>query len=187
MHLISAGGLHGKGVGGHPDSVFKEKQGRNHGNAVSIVCSNSSSASKFFHTLTQYFEVHDVEEDASESAFIRYTGADEIVAGSPQNSAYMSCTGKCTSHWFVQSLCMLPRVPLMLRSHDLWILAAMIWLQAMDIALNWCIVDVRSWWKEKWSYGRDELSIRRVRVTSVGRVWWLRRQLNMIISKGNSN
>ena len=32
--------------------------------------------------------VHDAE-DASESAFIRYPGADEIVMGSPQNSAYM--------------------------------------------------------------------------------------------------
>ena len=29
MHLISAGGLHGKGFGGHADGVFNEKQGRN--------------------------------------------------------------------------------------------------------------------------------------------------------------
>ena len=30
-----------------------------------------------------------VAEDASETAFIRYRGVDEIVMGSPQNSAYM--------------------------------------------------------------------------------------------------
>ena len=52
MHVIRAGGLHGKGFGGHADSVFNEKQGRNHGNTV-FVCSNSSS-SKFFLTLTLY-------------------------------------------------------------------------------------------------------------------------------------
>ena len=34
MHLISAGGLHGKGFGGHADSVFNEKQGRTHGNKL---------------------------------------------------------------------------------------------------------------------------------------------------------
>ena len=40
----------------------------------------------FSHTDT----VHDVAEDASESAFSRYPGADELVAGSPQNSVYMN-------------------------------------------------------------------------------------------------
>ena len=33
-HLISARGLHGKGFRGHADSVFTEKQGRNHGNTL---------------------------------------------------------------------------------------------------------------------------------------------------------
>ena len=35
MHLISAGGVHSKGFGSHADSVFNEKQGRNHGNTMS--------------------------------------------------------------------------------------------------------------------------------------------------------
>ena len=43
----------------------------------------------FFKVLSHTDTVHDVAEDASESAFIRYPGADEIVAGSPQNSVYM--------------------------------------------------------------------------------------------------
>ena len=34
MHMISAGGLHGKRFGRHADSVFNEKQGRNDGNAL---------------------------------------------------------------------------------------------------------------------------------------------------------
>ena len=34
MHMIGAGGLHGKGFGGHADSVFNEKQGRNQGNTL---------------------------------------------------------------------------------------------------------------------------------------------------------
>ena len=42
----------------------------------------------FFKVLSRTDTVH-VAEDASESAFIRYPGADEIVTGSPQNSAYM--------------------------------------------------------------------------------------------------
>ena len=44
----------------------------------------------FFKVLSHTDTVH-VAEDASESAFIRYPGADEIhvVAGSPQNSLYM--------------------------------------------------------------------------------------------------
>ena len=44
----------------------------------------------FFKVLSHTDTVH-VAEDASESAFIRYLGADEIhvVAGSPQNSVYM--------------------------------------------------------------------------------------------------
>ena len=37
MHLISAGGLHGKEFRGHADSVFNEKQGRNHGNTVTVL------------------------------------------------------------------------------------------------------------------------------------------------------
>ena len=37
MHLISAGGLHGKGFGGYADSVFNEKQGGNHGNTVTVL------------------------------------------------------------------------------------------------------------------------------------------------------
>ena len=43
----------------------------------------------FFKVLSHTDTVH-VAEDASESGFIRYPGvADEIVAGSPQNSVYM--------------------------------------------------------------------------------------------------
>ena len=71
MHLISAGGLRGKGIRGHADSVFSEKQGRNHGSTV------------------LYARTVHVVEDASGQAFIRYPGADEIVTGSLQNSAYM--------------------------------------------------------------------------------------------------
>ena len=53
------------------------------------VCSNSSS-SKFFLTLIYIVHVvHHVAEDASESAFIKCPGADEIVTGSSQNFAYM--------------------------------------------------------------------------------------------------
>ena len=43
----------------------------------------------FFKVLSHTDTVH-VAEDASESAFIRYPGADKIVAGSPQNSVYHS-------------------------------------------------------------------------------------------------
>ena len=82
MRLISAGGLHGKGFGGHADSVFNEKQGRNHGNHYCML------KLVFFKVLSHTDTVH-VAEDASGSAFIRYPGADEIVTGSPQNSAYM--------------------------------------------------------------------------------------------------
>ena len=42
----------------------------------------------FFKVRSHTDTVH-VAEDASESAFIRYPGAEEIVAGSPQNSVYM--------------------------------------------------------------------------------------------------
>ena len=43
----------------------------------------------FFKVLSRTDTEHEAE-DASESAFIRYPGADGIVAGSPQNSAYYS-------------------------------------------------------------------------------------------------
>ena len=43
----------------------------------------------FFKVLSHPDTVH-AAEDARESAFIRYPGADEIVTGSPQNSA--TCT-----------------------------------------------------------------------------------------------
>ena len=42
----------------------------------------------FFKVLSHTYTVH-VAEDSSESAFIRYPRADEIVTGSLQNSAYM--------------------------------------------------------------------------------------------------
>ena len=42
----------------------------------------------FFKVLSHTDTVHEAE-DASESPFIKYPGADEIVTGSPQNSAYM--------------------------------------------------------------------------------------------------
>ena len=42
----------------------------------------------FFKVLCHTDAVH-AAEDASESAFIRYPGADEIVTGSPQNCVYM--------------------------------------------------------------------------------------------------
>ena len=77
MHLINAGGLHGEGFGGHADSVFNEKQGRNHGNTV-LYARTRLLQSSF--------------KDTRELAFIRYPGADEIVAGRPQNSVYMYIT-----------------------------------------------------------------------------------------------
>ena len=76
---------HGKGFGGHADSVFNENQGRNHGNTL-FYARTRLLQSSFSHSVTD--TVH-VAEDASESAFITYPGADEIVAGSPQNSVYM--------------------------------------------------------------------------------------------------
>ena len=82
MHLISACGLHGEWFGGHADSVFNEKQGRYHGSTLLYARTRLLQSS--FHTDTEH-----VAEDASESAFIRYSGADEIVKGSPQNSPYM--------------------------------------------------------------------------------------------------
>ena len=45
----------------------------------------------FYKVLSHTDTVH-VAKDASESAFIRYPEADEIVAGSPQNSVYMYIT-----------------------------------------------------------------------------------------------
>ena len=42
----------------------------------------------FFKVLSHTDTAH-VAKDASESAFIRFPGADEIVACSPQNSVYM--------------------------------------------------------------------------------------------------
>ena len=77
MHLISAGSLHSKGFGGHADSVFNEKQGRNHGNTLLYARTRLLQSNVLSHTDT----VH-VAEDASESAFIRYPGADEIMTGS---------------------------------------------------------------------------------------------------------
>ena len=60
VHLISAGGLHGKGFVGHADSGFNEKQVRNHGNPdhhcmLKLV---------FFKVLSHNDTVH-VTEDAS--------------------------------------------------------------------------------------------------------------------------
>ena len=86
MHLISAGGLHGKGFGGHADSVFNENQGRNHGNTVRV---QYCMLELVFFKVHSHTDTAHGAEDASESAFIRYHGADEIVAGSPQNSVYM--------------------------------------------------------------------------------------------------
>ena len=64
MHLISAGGLHGKGFGGHTaDSVFNEKQGRNHGNTLLYAPTRLLQSSCSVHVA-----------DASESAFISYPG-----------------------------------------------------------------------------------------------------------------
>ena len=85
MHLIRAGGLHHKGFGGQADSVFNEKQGRNHGNTLYCMF-----RLVFLKALPHTDTVH-VAEYASKSVFIRYPGADEIlvVTGSPQNSAYM--------------------------------------------------------------------------------------------------
>ena len=52
----------------------------------------------FFKVLSHNETVH-VAEDVSESAFIRYPGADEIVTDSPQNSAYMDmCVCMLRSH-----------------------------------------------------------------------------------------
>ena len=42
----------------------------------------------FFKVISHTDTVH-VAEDASESAFTKYPGADEMVTGSPQNSRYM--------------------------------------------------------------------------------------------------
>ena len=59
----------------------------------------------FFKVLSHTDTVHDVAEDAGESAFSRYPGADEVVAGSPQSSVYMYIH---VHH--ICTLCMLPRV-----------------------------------------------------------------------------
>ena len=107
MHLISAGGLHGKGFGGHADSVFNEKQACR----VEIMAIQSRYCMLelvFFKVLSHTDTVHEAE-DASESGFIRYPVADEIVAGSPQNSVYMYMY--ITS--YICTLCML-------QSYDLW-------------------------------------------------------------------
>ena len=60
----------------------------------------------FFKVLSHVDPVH-VAEDASESAFIRYPGADEIVTGSPENSTHMHIMHVTKS------------------DDDLWILAAL--------------------------------------------------------------
>ena len=93
MHLISAGALHGKGFGGHADSVFNEKQGRNHGNTVRVQYCMVELV--FYKVLSHTDTVHVAEDATGESAFIRYPGADEIVVGSPQNSVYYICTFAC--------------------------------------------------------------------------------------------
>ena len=72
----------------------------------------------FFKVLSHTDTVH-VAEDASESAFIRYPVADEIVAGSPQNSVYMYMYIT-----FVHCACY--------EVMRVWILAVMIWLQARE-------------------------------------------------------
>ena len=54
MHLLSAGGLHGKGSGGHGDSIFNEKQGRNHDNTLSVYTRTRLLQSSFTVTLMQY-------------------------------------------------------------------------------------------------------------------------------------
>ena len=84
MHMICAGGLYGKGFGGHADSVFNEQQGRNHGNTVLLYAQTRLLV--LSHTGT----VH-VAEDASESALVRYPGANEIVTGSPQKHVHDAC------------------------------------------------------------------------------------------------
>ena len=49
MHLISADGLHGKGFEGHADSVFNEKQGRNHGKTLLYAQIRLLQSSSFSH------------------------------------------------------------------------------------------------------------------------------------------
>ena len=82
-NAASDGGPHGKGFLGHADSVFNEKQGRDHCSTL-LYAQTRLLQSSFSTTDT----VH-IAEDTSESAFIRHSGAHEIVTGSPQNSAYM--------------------------------------------------------------------------------------------------
>ena len=88
IHLISAGGLHGKGIGGHADSVSMKRR-------VEIMAIQYCMLELVFFKVLCHTDIVHVKEDASESAFIRYPGADEIVAGSPQNSMYYS-TCSCT-------------------------------------------------------------------------------------------
>ena len=90
MHLISAGGLHGEGTGGHSDSVSMKSR-------VEIMAIQYCMLELVFFKVFSHTDTVHVAEDSSESAFIRYPGADEIVAGSPQNSVYYNtCT--CTLH-----------------------------------------------------------------------------------------
>ena len=89
MHLISAGGLDGKRIGGHADSVSMKSR-------VEIMAIQCCMLELVFFKVRSHTDTVHVAEDTSESAFIRYSGADEIVAGSPQNSVYYST---CALHY----------------------------------------------------------------------------------------
>ena len=87
MHLISASGLHGKGFRGHADIIVFSMQR----SLLEIMAVHYCMLNLVFFKVLSHTDTVHVAENASESAFIRYPvhGADEIVTGSPQNSAYI--------------------------------------------------------------------------------------------------
>ena len=76
----SAGGLHCKGFGGHADTGMYNAVVSIKSSRVEIVATHYSMLELiFFKVLSHTDTVRHVAEDASESAFTKYSGADEIV------------------------------------------------------------------------------------------------------------
>ena len=67
MHLISAGGLHGKGFRGHADIIVFSMQRR-----VEIIAVHYCMLKLVFFKVLSHTDTLHVAENASESAFFRY-------------------------------------------------------------------------------------------------------------------